>query len=155
MGKRRNARESALQVLYHLDFDDIPSEYALRLYWRERKAPDDVKDYTGWIVSGIISHREMIDEIIHSHSDNWRISRMAVVDRNILRIAVFELVFEKNIAAAIILDEAIEIAKKFSSEKAANFVNGILDSINKNIKTIKKTFEDKENDGHRGKSKHS
>jgi len=148
MGKRRNARESALQVLYHLEFDDISPEDALRLYWKERKISEDIRDHTGWLVSGVISYREKIDNVIHSHSKNWRLSRMAVVDRNVLRIAVYELVFGRHIAAAIILDEAIEIAKKFSSDQSAHFVNGILDSISKNIDSIKETFKDNNNDGH-------
>ncbi len=155
MGKRRKARESALQVLYLLDVDDIPPEEALRFYWKDRKASESVKDYTQWMVSGIMAQRNSLDDIIQSHSEHWRISRMAVVDRNILRIAVFELIYEAGIAAAIILNEAVEIAKKFSSDQAAQFVNGILDSIRKDMDSIKTQIKDKNNGGHEGKSEDS
>ena len=147
MGNRRKARESALQILFQLDFDQASMEEALRGYWVDRQAREDVKEYTRWLVSGIISRRQSLDGIIQEYSRNWRVSRMAVVDRNLLRMAVFELVFEPAIAPAIIINEAIEIAKKFGSEQSAQFANGILDSIRKNIASIKESFEGGENAG--------
>ena len=90
----------------------------------------------------ITSHRENIDHLIQSVSANWRISRMAIVDRNILRMAVSELLYEESLAPAIVINEAIEIAKKYSSEDGATFVNGILDAVRKEIQAMKKVPEE-------------
>ena len=138
MGKRRKARESTLQILFQLEFDDSQPEKVTEQYWQHRKAPEEIRQYTDRLVKGIISHKKDIDKIIQSVSEHWRISRMAVVDRNILRMAVFELLFEQNIAPAIVINEAIEIAKKYSNEEAATFVNGLLDAVRKKIISVKK-----------------
>ena len=132
MGKRREARESTLQILFQLEFNDSDAEQVFHLYWKDKKASKEVKDYCHWLIKGIASHKESIDRSIQSVSEHWRLSRMPVVDRNILRMAVFELFHETDVAPAIIINEAIEIAKKFSSEQAAVFVNGILDTLRKN-----------------------
>lgn len=145
MGKRRKARESTLQILFQLDFNSSQPEKTISQYWESRKASEGIKGYCNWLVTGIISHQERIDSIIQSFSEHWRLSRMAVVDRNILRMAVFELLFEENIAPAIVINEAIEIAKKYSSEEAATFVNGILDAVRKKLESIKRTFREKRN----------
>ncbi|MGD9344452.1 MAG: transcription antitermination factor NusB [Candidatus Aminicenantes bacterium] len=131
MGKRREARESTLQILFQLEFNDLDAEQVFRLYWKDKKASKEVKDYCQWLIKGVTSHKESIDKSIQSVSEHWRLSRMPVVDRNILRMAVFELLYEKDVAPAIVINEAIEIAKKFSSEQAAMFVNGVLDSLRK------------------------
>jgi N utilization substance protein B len=138
MGKRRKARESTLQILFQLEFNDTEPEKSFESFWRERKASKEIKEYSRWLVDGIESHRERIDRLIQSVSENWRITRMAIVDRNVLRIAVFELLYEENIAPAIVINEAIEITKKYSSEEAATFVNGILDAARKKIQEMKK-----------------
>lgn len=145
MGKRRKARESTLQILFQLEFNDPQPEKVLNLFWESRRTSKEIKDYSSWLVKGIISHKKKIDNIIQSVSEHWRISRMAVVDRNVLRIAVFELLFEENIASAVIINEAIEIAKKYSSMEAATFVNGILDAIRKEIDTLRTSLKEKEN----------
>jgi len=145
MGKRRKARESTLQILFQLEFNDPQPEKVLNLFWESRKTSKEIKDYSSWLVKGIISHKKKIDNIIQSVSEHWRISRMAVVDRNVLRIAVFELLFEENIASAVIINEAIEIAKKYSSMEAATFVNGILDAIRKEIDTLRTSLKEEEN----------
>ncbi len=138
MGKRRKARESTLQILFQLEFNDTEPEKRFESFWRERKASKEIKEYSRWLVEGIESHRERIDRLIQSVSENWRITRMAIVDRNVLRIAVFELLYEENIAPAIVINEAIEITKKYSSKEAATFVNGILDAARKKIEEMKK-----------------
>lgn len=135
MGKRRKARESTLQILFQLEFDNLQPDKTIENYWENRKASKEVKDYSRWLVNGIISRQKEIDKVIQSASEHWRIARMAVVDRNILRMAVYELLFEENIAPAIIINEAIEIAKKYSSNEAATFVNGILDAIRKKLES--------------------
>ena len=144
MGRRRKAREETLRILFRLEFGNKQIEKTLNQYWESRKTPEEIKEYSTWLVNGITSDQTKIDNIIQKVSEHWRISRMALVDRNILRMAVFELLYEKNIAPAIIINEAIEIAKKYSGDEAATFVNGILDAIRKNLKDIKKSLKEKE-----------
>jgi N utilization substance protein B len=146
MGKRRKARESTLQILFQLEFNDSDAEKAFRLYWKDKKATKDVKDYCLWLIKGITSHQESIDRSIQSVSKRWRLSRMPVVDRNILRMAVFELLYEEDVAPAIIINEAIEISKKFSGEQASMFINGVLDTLRKNADEKQESLRDKEND---------
>jgi N utilization substance protein B len=142
MGKRRKARESTLQILFQLEFDDTSPEKVLEFFWKNKRAAKEVKEHCRWLVEGITSDRENIDRLIQSVSSNWRIPRMAVVDRNVLRIAVFELLHEKDLAPAIVINEAIEIAKKFSSEQGATFVNGILDAVKKEIQESRNESEE-------------
>jgi N utilization substance protein B len=144
MGRRRKAREDTLRILFRLEFENKQIEKTLDQYWKSKKASEEIKEYSTWLVNGIISDQAKIDNIIQQVSEHWRISRMALVDRNILRMAVFELLYEENIAPAIVINEAIEIAKKYSGEEAATFVNGILDAVRKDLKDIKKSLEEKE-----------
>ncbi len=146
MGKRRKAREATLQILFQLDFNSSESAQTINHYWRNKKIAPEIKEYGQWLVKGIISHQKEIDKIIQSFSEHWRLSRMAVVDRNILRMAIFELLYEGNVAPAIVINEAIEIAKKYSGQQAALFVNGILDAISKKLESIKKTIEEEKNE---------
>jgi N utilization substance protein B len=143
MGKRRKARETTLQILFQLEFNNARTEDVFTSFWKNRKASKEIKEHSRWLVDNITSHRENIDHIIQSVSSNWRISRMAIVDRNILRIAVCELLYEENLAPAIVINEAIEIAKKYSSEEGATFVNGILDAVRKEIQATKNVTEEK------------
>jgi N utilization substance protein B len=138
MGRIRKAREETLRILFRLEFENKQLEKTLNQYWESKKTSEEIKEYSTWLVKGIISDQAKIDNIIQKVSEHWRISRMPLVDRNILRMAVFELLNEENIAPAIIINEAIEIAKKYSGDEAATFVNGILDAIRKNLKDIKK-----------------
>ncbi|NOR21494.1 MAG: transcription antitermination factor NusB [Candidatus Aminicenantes bacterium] len=144
MGRRRKAREDTLRILFRLEFENKQIEKTLDQYWKSKKASEEIKEYSTWLVNGVISDQAKIDNIIQQVSEHWRISRMALVDRNILRMAVFELLYEENIAPAIVINEAIEIAKKYSGEEAATFVNGILDAVRKDLKDIKKSLEEKE-----------
>jgi N utilization substance protein B len=145
MGKRRKARESTLQILFQLEFNDSDAEKAFQLYWEDKKATKEIKDYCRWLINGVNSNRENIDRSIQSVSERWRLSRMPVVDRNILRMAVFELLYEEDVAPAVVINEAIEIAKKFSGERAAMFINGILDTIRKNA-IKEESVRDKKNE---------
>ncbi len=145
MGKRRKARESTLQILFQLEFDDSDQDKVIDSFWRNKKTSKEIVEYTQYLVAGIISHRERIDRLIQSVSANWRLDRMAIVDRNVLRIAVFELLYEESVAPAIVINEAIEVAKKYSSEEAATFVNGILDAARKKIEGMKKFSKDEGN----------
>ncbi len=146
MGQRRKAREETLRILYRIEFDNRPVEETLDIYWKNKKSPPSTREYSTWLVNGIASNQKKIDTIIQEASEHWRLSRMALIDRNILRMAVFELLHEKNIAAAIIINEAIEIAKKYSGAEAATFVNGILDAIRKNLEKTPMNLKE-ENDG--------
>jgi N utilization substance protein B len=139
MGNRRKARESALQILFQLEFNDLTPQEASGQYWKGKREPREIREYADWLVEGVLAGRTDLDEIIQESSQNWRIERMAVVDRNILRMAVFEFLNEKHIAPAIIINEAIEIAKKYGGREAATFVNGVLDSIRKKLDTKIKT----------------
>ena len=133
MGQRRIARESALQILYQLEFDLHGAGEAATAFWKKKKGAAETKEYSRWLVEGISAKREEVDAAIQSVSENWRVQRMALVDRNILRLAAFELLHGESIAPAIVINEAIEIAKKFSGPEAATFVNGILDALRKKI----------------------
>ncbi len=146
MGKRRKSREATLQILFQLEFDNSELQDVINQFWKGKKVSREIKDYSSYLIKGITSHQDSIDRIIQSVSKNWRLSRMAVVDRNILRMAVFELFYEEGMAPAIVINEAIEVAKKFSSEQAAQFINGILDAIRKESDTAKEMFKENEND---------
>lgn len=144
MGQRRKARESALQILYQLEFDTAEPDQAVRAFWRKKRVPEATKEYTRWLVHGILDHREELDEAIQKISRHWRIARMGLVDRNILRLAAFELLYAQPTAPAIIINEAIEIAKKFSGPEAATFVNGILDALRRGIQAVSETDQEVE-----------
>jgi len=133
MGKRREARECALQVLFQLEFDASDVEASLGEYWAGQKPRPDIRDYAGWLVHGILARKAEIDDLIKGASEHWRLERMGLVDRNILRLAVFELLEENVLAPPIIINEAIEIAKKYSDGKSATFINGILDAVRKKL----------------------
>jgi N utilization substance protein B len=157
-GKRRTAREMAVQMLYQSDLGGSPlahifstfdlSEYLARevSVSAERKGdaagPEDraefakrkqraveAFEYAQDLVRGTLDNLERIDEMIRGQADNWRLERMPPVDRNILRLAVYEMLHERDIPKLVVLDEAIELAKKFGSEQSGRFVNGLLDGL--------------------------
>jgi N utilization substance protein B len=134
MGPRRRARECALQILFQLEFNPAEPRDLIRVYWEHQKASPEVREHGTWIVRTIREHGETIDAAIQAASKNWRLARMAVVDRNILRIAVCELLYEPALVPAIVMDEAIEIAKRYSGEQSAVFVNGVLDAVVRRLK---------------------
>lgn len=134
MGQRRKARECALQILFQLEFNSGDPQILVKVYWEHQKASREIREYGTRIVEKILAHGEDIDRTIQSASKNWRLTRMAVVDRNILRIAVAELLYEKTLAPAIVMNEAIEIAKRYSGAESAVFVNGVLDAVGRLLK---------------------
>lgn len=129
MGNRRKARECALQVLFQVDFLQQEPHTILPLFWQSHPAKEDVRAFAEREVEGMWRNRGEIDALIESHSTNWRLDRMPAVDRNILRLATYELLFERDIASSVTLNEAIEIAKRFGTEESGAFVNGVLDPI--------------------------
>jgi len=98
-------------------------------YVKRRKRVDDAFEYAQALVRGTLDHRQQIDDMIRGQADNWRLERMPAVDRNILRLAVYEMLFEMDIPKLVVVDEAIELAKKFGSEQSGRFVNGLLDGL--------------------------
>lgn len=146
MGKRRKAREETLRILYRLEFDNREPDEILQHYWKSRRTDRETRDYSTWLTKGITSHQDEIDSLIQSTSEHWRLSRMAVIDRNVLRMAIYELLFEKDIAPAIVINEAIEIARRYSGDESAVFVNGILDAVRKNLDKTKKNLKEKKDD---------
>lgn len=129
MSHRRKAREVALKVLYALDVINRDVEGAIDLFWANFDAPDDARAFSSLLIEGTWQKRESLDELISQHSENWSLSRMARVDRNILRMAVYELLFCDDIPPKVTLNEAIDLGKIYGSENSGSFINGILDAL--------------------------
>lgn len=131
---RRQAREMALQTLYQLDFNPVEPEAALAAAVEEAGDVDDkTRSYAKGLVNGALANRQAIDDVISSVSAEWRLERMASVDRNIARIAIFEMRFgDENLSASVVINEAVELAKAFGTDDSSRFVNGILGSLVKN-----------------------
>lgn len=134
MGYRRKGRELAIQILYEMEMKDVEPKSVLDLFWRHEEVSDDVKKFTMDLVEGIFRNRREIDQVIEKHSLHWKLPRMAVVDRNILRLGVYELLYLHDIPTSVALNEAIEIAKKFGTEDSGAFINGILDNIAEDVR---------------------
>ncbi len=146
MGKRRKAREAVLQVLFQTEFNDSSVKNILNLFWKNKKSDKEMREFSRTLIEHVLEHKDEIDSVIQSVSEHWRISRMTVIDRCILRMAVCEFVFDEATEPAIVINEAIEIAKKFSSKEAATFINGILDAVKKNAEKEKSSSKGKIND---------
>lgn len=129
MGARRSGREAALQMLFQVEASSVTPEQAIALFWRHFDAEPEGRAYADEIVLGAIANREAVDARISAASTNWRIERMTRVDRNVMRLAAYELAFRKDVPRAVILDEAVELAKAYGSEESSAFVNGVLARI--------------------------
>lgn len=158
MGTRRKAREHALQILYQLEASTDPgppetigeeviqrgplladvseqrAREALALFASNFDAQDKAQRFTENIVTGVAAHAERINALIGAHSPRWRVDRMAMVDRNVLRIATWELMEDLDVPTKVVLDEAIEVARRFGSDRSAAFVNGVLDAIAREVR---------------------
>jgi len=126
---RRRAREIALQVLYQREFNRLEFQEVLNLFWNNFEVLKGARDFSERIIRGIEQHQEDLDRIIEQYSSNWKIDRMAHVDRNILRIAVYELLYCDDIPPKVAINEAIDIGKKYGSEDSGAFINGVLDRV--------------------------
>ncbi|MEK6713005.1 MAG: transcription antitermination factor NusB [Nitrospirota bacterium] len=135
MGYRRKAREYALQMLYQYDISQ-QSSGLFDGFWSDKVVQDDIREFANILVDGVIKNLSMIDEKIRLSASNWSVDRMAVVDRNILRMAIFELLYIRDIPAKVTINEAIEIAKRYGVEESGSFVNGILDRVVKDHQEI-------------------
>ncbi len=154
MGKRREARERAVQFLFQHDLNPPAElEKALQQFWETQRAaaiaeekggatwgqpvelppptPDEeeIRQFAEPLIRGALEHREEADEIIKNHARNWELHRMAAVDRNVLRLAIYEMLHRNDIPPVVSINEAVDIAKKFSTQDSGKFVNGILDKV--------------------------
>jgi N utilization substance protein B len=135
MGNRRFSRELVIQFLYLTEMNEGEIEDQLKTFWENNSCKEeDVRSFTEDILNDIFDHKKEIDTRLEKYSDNWTLSRMAVIDRNLLRMAASELMYSKNVPPKVAIDEAVEIAKKFGTADSPNFINGVLDRILKELK---------------------
>lgn len=134
MGTRRKSRELTLQMLFQSDMGKQSSEQVRKSFWAERKdIEDDVRGFADDLFRIAQERNQDIDRMIEAHAEHWRMDRMAAVDRNLLREAVAEFVAYPATPKAVVINEALEIARKFSSPESVTFINGVLDSIAKEL----------------------
>jgi N utilization substance protein B len=131
MGVRRDAREAAVQYLYQREMQGDQSDQALEEFYEMRGLSPSGKRFCNELLEGWMQHREEIDEVIAKSARNFEFNRLSAVDRNVLRIACHEILFRSDIPAPVAINEAIEIAKKYSTGDSGKFVNGVLDNIRK------------------------
>ena len=141
MGHRRQGRELALQFLYGYDLNRKDLDEVLSDFWNVNRAPEEVRRFAGELIRGTLEQLDLIDGIIADHARNWRLDRIALVDKNILRISLYELNFRDDIPPLVTINEAVEIAKKYSTAQSGQFVNGILDQVRQEINTKVKPDE--------------
>ncbi len=127
--KRTQSREYAVQVLYQIILKEDVAEEVLESFWQQNNTEDDSKEFATQLVLGTLEHLTDIDAMVQSYAQNWNPARMAIIDRNILRMATFELIYCEDIPVKVTINEAVNLAKKFSQEDSGKFVNGILDKI--------------------------
>ena len=154
MGSRRKARECALQMLFAADVAEMPASDVVRSYWAELGEADldeTAREFATRLAAGTLQNLELLDDRIRSRAEHWRISRMAVVARNILRLAVYEFLYEPT-PRTVAINEALEIARRFSTYEATQFINGILDAIKRDLdeqqpqRNVQPEAEDSETD---------
>ena len=129
MGARRKARELALQMLFQHDMAGNEPDMVIATFEDLQKSKPNTREFATKIFRGTVDHLTELDDMIQAQAENWRLSRMAVVDRNIIRKTEYEYLHETDTPKLVIIDEAIEIAKKFGTQKSSQFINGILDGI--------------------------
>ncbi|MEP6887218.1 MAG: transcription antitermination factor NusB [Nitrospirales bacterium] len=128
MGSRRQSRERALQILFQWDIHG-DTQHWLEDFWERNPPTEDVREFAERLVNGVMTNHKELDRLIGAHATNWTVSRMPVVDRNILRAALYELLWMPEVPAKVTVNEAIELAKQFADDETKKFVNGILDNI--------------------------
>ena len=129
MGRRRQAREAALQALYFLDARKLQGEEALALYCLNFPPGKAVRPYFELLVNGVIARRDLIDGVMERYSENWKVFRMPLVDRNVIRMAIYEMFWQADVPFKVAINEAIDIGKTFGTEDSGPFINGILDRV--------------------------
>ncbi len=134
MGARRKSRELALQMVFQADMGKQTPEQVRETFWQERKdLEEEVRGFADDLFRVASDHSDEIDKLIEAHAQNWRLDRMAAVDRNLMRTAVAEFLGFPKTPAPVVINEALEIARKFSSSESVNFINGVLDSVAKEL----------------------
>ena len=133
MGPRRKAREYALQMLFQWDITHDSIDQIASTFFEGQEEDQAVADFARQLVIRTVGEVEKIDELIRRHAEHWRLDRMATVDRNLLRLATQEFLFDKETPKTVVINEAIEIARRFSTQESPHFINGILDSIKKEL----------------------
>jgi len=136
MGSRRDARESAVQILFQLDFNPGELDVTLASYWMERKVAAKTRQFVEELVRGVMENRFQVDAVIAKCAQNWDLPRMATVDRNVIRLAVYEMMFRDDIPHAVSINEAVAIAKNMGDVGSGRFVNGVLDRVHRDIEAI-------------------
>jgi N utilization substance protein B len=134
MGKRTKARECALQLLYQWDLTREPMDRVAGLYWQVRTTTEETRRMAERLARGAQAELDRIDRVIGETSRNWRFERIAAVDKNIMRIATYELMCEAETPPSVIIDEAVEIAKRFGEGDSPAFVNGVLDAVKRAVR---------------------
>jgi len=137
VGGRRKARVLALTALYDIEMTQNNCEFILEDIFSQKEYGDEVFTYTNRLVHKTVERMDEIDKVVSNTVENWEMSRIAIIDKNILRLAVCELLYFDDIPVKVTLDEAIEIAKEYSTEDSGRFVNGVLDKIANNIDEIR------------------
>ena len=134
MGKRRKARELALKFLYQTEFNSNSPDSELNSFCDRANVSEEVQNFTQALIKNILFHKKEVDELLQKISANWAPDRMAVIDKNILRLGICELLFDPTTPPKVVINEAVEIAKKFGTEESPDFINGILDKVFKDSK---------------------
>src|SRR5699024_10097233 len=122
---RRTAREKAMQILFQLNMNDTSIEDAIHLFLEDKES----NLYLETIVQGVSENKQSIDDLIEEHLENWTIDPIAIVEKTILRIAIYEMMYQEDIPVSVSINEAVELAKKFGDDKSGPFVNGVLSKV--------------------------
>lgn len=138
MGGRRLSREITLKILFQIDLANANMEEALKYAFENNKFSEEVKEFVLLLVKGVVSNLSEIDKIIINYAKNWSLERITNIDRNILRVAIYEILYLDNVPKNVSINEAIELAKKYGTKSSFSFVNGVLDNIDKDDKILKK-----------------
>ncbi|MDD3089608.1 MAG: transcription antitermination factor NusB [Candidatus Omnitrophica bacterium] len=140
MRKRTKARETALMILYAADVTKDGIEECACRHWKGSDPEDpEIKEFADSILNGVLANKAAIDSVISAHATNWEIGRMATIDRNVLRMATYELLYLDDMPPKVAINEAIEMVKKYGDKDSGKFVNGILDKISKTEKKSSKS----------------
>jgi N utilization substance protein B len=137
MGSRRKSREYAMQMLYQWELGGNTPEQVRASFLAEKKLEPDVESFACELFNGAVQEIDRLDALVREHAENWRLERMAAVDRNILRVALYELLYHPETPPPAIINEALEIARRFSGADSVEFVNGVLDGIRKSLASTK------------------
>ena len=147
MASRRKSRELALQMLFQWEVGKHTPAHVVATFLDPEEIDKPVNLFARSLFQGTVDDISTLDPMLSEHAKNWRLERMAAVDRNVLRLALFEMLHHTETPAAVVIDEALEIARRFSGEDSAQFVNGVLDGVHKSLPATRKTSDGKTSEG--------